>query len=64
MILTNVDGLLDGAGAVVPVVKNIDQVAGLVRVDIGRVSKGGMFSKLQAARRAVEAGVPVYIASG
>jgi glutamate 5-kinase len=64
IILTGVDGLLDGAGAVVPEVRDIAAVAALVRSDVGRVSRGGMVTKLQAAKLAVEAGIPAHIASG
>jgi glutamate 5-kinase len=64
IILTSVDGLLDAEGRVLPVVKDIASVAPLVRGDIGRVSTGGMVTKLQAARLAVAAGIPVRIASG
>lgn len=64
VILTSVDGLQDSAGQVVPVVRNFDKVAGLVRSDKGHVSTGGMVTKLQAAQLAVNAGIPVSIASG
>lgn len=64
IILTSVDGLLDAAGRVVPVVKNIDAIASLVRREVGRVSTGGMVTKLEAARAAVAAGIAVHIASG
>jgi glutamate 5-kinase len=39
-------------------------VAGLAREDKGRLSVGGMVSKLQAVRLAVDAGIPTVIASG
>lgn len=64
IILTSVDGLLDGAGRVVPEVRDFGAAGGLVRSEVGRVSRGGMVSKLQAARLAVGAGIPVFIASG
>lgn len=64
IILTGVDGLLDADGCVVSRVKDIDAVAPLVRGDIGRLSTGGMVTKLQAARTAVTAGIPVCIANG
>ena len=38
IILTSVDGLMDASGKVVPVVKDIDSVAGLVRSDKGKLS--------------------------
>jgi glutamate 5-kinase len=64
IILTSVDGLQDAAGRIVPVVKDFNGVAGLVRADKGHTSTGGMVTKLQAAQLAVKAGIPVNIASG
>jgi len=64
ILLTSVDGLLDEAGKVVRVVENIDRIAGLARNEKGKFSVGGMTSKLQAVKVAVEAGIPTYIASG
>ena len=64
VILTSVDGLQDAAGRVVPVVGDFHAVADLVRSDKGRVSTGGMVTKLQAAQLAVKAGIPCHIASG
>ena len=64
IILTSVDGLQDAAGRTVPVVRDFNEVAPLVRSDKGRVSTGGMVTKLQAAQLAVKAGIPVHIASG
>ena len=64
IILTSVDGLQDAAGRIVPVVKDFNGIAGLVRADKGHTSTGGMVTKLQAAQLAVKAGIPVNIASG
>ncbi|WP_438482030.1 glutamate 5-kinase [Oleiharenicola lentus] len=64
IILTSVDGLQDKDGKVVPLVKNFDDVASLVRSDKGATSTGGMVTKLQAAQLAVKAGIAVHIASG
>ena len=64
VILTSVDGLQDSAGKIVPLVRDFGKVSGLVRADKGRVSTGGMVTKLQAAQLAVKAGIPVNIASG
>ncbi|MDI1251103.1 MAG: glutamate 5-kinase [Lacunisphaera sp.] len=64
IILTSVDGLQDAAGKTVPLVQDFSAIAGLVRSDKGRVSTGGMVTKLQAAQLAVKAGIPVNIASG
>ncbi len=64
ILLTSVDGLLDESGKPVPVVADIADVASLVRQEKGRFSVGGMVSKLEAVRLAVEAGIPTYVASG
>ncbi len=64
ILLTSVAGLLDPDGHTVPVVEDIDRVAGLARQEKGRLSVGGMTSKLQAVRIAVEAGIPTWIVSG
>lgn len=64
ILLTSVDGLLDKKGERVPRVENIDSVAGLAREDKGRLSVGGMVSKLQAVKMAVDSGITTVIASG
>ena len=62
--MTSVDGLLDEAGKTVRLVKDVDRVAGLARHETGKFSVGGMISKLQAVKVALQAGIPTYIASG
>lgn len=64
VILTSVDGLMDRKGALVPVVPDIDAVEGLVREEKGKLSVGGMVTKLQAVRMAVGAGITTVIANG
>ncbi len=64
ILLTSVDGLLDAAGKTVPMVANIEDVSNLVRRDKGRFSVGGMLSKLQAVKLAVDACIPTHIVSG
>lgn len=64
ILLTSVDGLLDERGQTVRVVDDIDDVASLARNEKGKFSVGGMASKLQAVRLAVEAGIATHIASG
>ncbi len=70
VLLSDVDGLCDGDPAapgtkVLPLVERLDQkVLDLVRDRAGGVSKGGMASKLRAARQATAAGENVIIASG
>jgi len=64
ILLTSVSGLLDPQGKTVPFVEDVDAVAGLARQDKGRLSVGGMTSKLQAVKLAVDAGIPTWIVSG
>jgi glutamate 5-kinase len=64
VILTSVDGLMDADGKVVPLVRDIEAVAGLVREEKGKLSVGGMVTKLEAVRMAVAAGIPTVIANG
>ena len=64
IILTQVEGLLDAAGKVIPLVHDIDEVKGLANGDRGRFSRGGMISKLAAVGMAVEAGIETVIING
>ena len=62
VLLTDVEGLLDAAGARVSVVKDADAVVGLVRAGKSALGSGGMTSKISAARSATRHGVPVVVA--
>ena len=64
IILTQVDGLLDENGQVIPLVRDIDQVKKLANGEKGRFSRGGMISKLEAVRMAVDAGITTVIMNG
>jgi glutamate 5-kinase len=64
VILTSVDGLQDAKGRRVPEVKDIAAVAGLVRPDKGEESVGGMKTKLEAVKLAVDSGIPCTILDG
>jgi len=65
VLLTTVDGLLDASGKRIPEVANFRNVLKLVRPgEKGKLSKGGMDSKLKAVRAAVQSGIDVYIANG
>ncbi len=64
LLLTSVDGVLDAAGQVVPEVRDIDAVGGLVRHDKGRLSVGGMTTKLQAVKIATSSGIAARILNG
>lgn len=67
ILLTSADGLMrsiEEQGAPIPVVRDVDAVAHFATATKGRLSVGGMVSKLQAVKYAVTAGVPVVIANG
>lgn len=64
ILLTSVDGLLDKAGKIVREVADIDRVAGFAREEKGKFSVGGMISKLQAVKVAVDSGIETFIAGG
>jgi len=64
ILLTSVDGLLDKKGALVPLVDDVKKVQALARNDKGKFSVGGMVTKLQAVKLAVDAGVQAAIANG
>ena len=62
VLLTDVDGVLDGDGVRVSVIDDVEAARGLVAPTASDVGSGGMGSKLEAARRAARRGVPVVIA--
>ena len=70
VLLSDIDGLYDGDPAlpeskIIPTVTRLDDaIFGLARDRLTGMSKGGMASKLQAARIATAAGENVIIASG
>jgi glutamate 5-kinase len=70
VLLSDVEGLFDGDPAlptsrIVPTVKRLDRsIYELVRDRLTGLSKGGMASKLEAARQATSAGENVIITSG
>lgn len=64
ILLTSVDGLLDENGQLVPQVRDITEVTCLARQEKGRLSVGGMVSKLQAVKLAVDGGISTWIANG
>lgn len=65
VLLTSVDGLLppDG-GEIVREVENVEEVLSYANEGKGRFAIGGMASKLQAVKLAVEEGVETVIANG
>lgn len=65
VLLTTVDGLLDAAGRRIPEVADFRRARRLVHAgEKGRLSKGGMGSKLKAVKAAVSSGIDVYVANG
>ena len=67
VVLTSAEGLTrdgTGQGEPISIVENVDEVLGLATGQKGRLSRGGMTTKLQAVKRAVEAGIPAVIANG
>jgi glutamate 5-kinase len=62
VLLTDVEGVLDHAGARLPLVRDVDDVLAFLRAPTDDVGLGGMASKVEAARRATLRGVPVAIA--
>lgn len=63
VILTSVDGLMDG-DRVVERVEDPEAALGLVREETGRFSVGGMRTKLEAAKIARAGGIDTVIAHG
>ena len=65
VLLTTVNGFLDADGRRIPQVDSIGRLTKLVRTgEKGKLSKGGMGSKLKAVKAAVAAGIDTYIANG
>ena len=65
VLLTTVDGLLDANGRRIAEVRSFREAMKLVHAgEKGRLSKGGMDSKLKAVRAAVGAGIDTYVANG
>lgn len=63
-LLTSVDGVLDADGKVIAQVRDISAVAAFVRQEKGRLSVGGMTTKLQAVKIATDAGIRAHILNG
>jgi glutamate 5-kinase len=64
VLLTVVDGLLDGGGRPVRSVARIEQARKLVRAEKSAVGKGGMNSKLIAAKMVTDSGQAMIVAGG
>jgi len=64
LLLTSVEGLMDRRGKCIPVVSNVASVMGFAKEEKGRLSVGGMVSKLQAVKLAVDSGIATVVCSG
>ncbi len=64
VLLTVVNGLLDGNGERIDLVEDIAAAGGMVKSEKSKLGTGGMSSKLTAARQATEAGEIAVIANG
>lgn len=64
VLLSNVDGLLDESGQSVRLVESVEQARQLVREEKSALGKGGMNSKLDAARMVTDAGEVMVVANG
>ncbi|MFA5725841.1 MAG: glutamate 5-kinase [Candidatus Omnitrophota bacterium] len=65
IMLSDVDGLLDGQGKVIKVVDQISPaIKALASPTKKQTSVGGMVTKLEAAKIAMDAGIPCVIANG
>jgi glutamate 5-kinase len=63
VLLSDVEGLLDGQGRRIPTVRDVrGEALPHVRASTGGVGSGGMASKVEAARRATLAGANVVVA--
>ena len=64
ILMTVVDGLLDEAGNPVRLVESVEQAQALVRREKSALGKGGMDSKLNAARMVTDAGEAMIVCDG
>lgn len=64
VLMSVVDGLLDAAGKPVRLVESIEQAQQLVRKEKSQLGKGGMDSKLAAARMVTDAGETMMVVDG
>jgi glutamate 5-kinase len=64
VLLTVVDGILDASGNPVRIVENLEAAQQLVRAEKSQLGKGGMNSKLHAARMVLGCGEAMVVADG
>jgi len=64
VLMSVVDGILDNAGKSVRLVESVEAMRALVREEKSALGKGGMNSKLEAARLVTESGEAMVVAHG
>jgi len=64
VLLSVVDGILDADGRPVRLISSIDEALALVRAEKSSLGKGGMNSKIQAAKTITDAGEVMIVADG
>jgi len=64
VLLSVVDGILDASGAPVRLVESVDRARELIRSEKSLLGKGGMDSKVNAARMVTDAGSAMVVADG
>ncbi len=64
VLLTVVDGILDETGTSVRLIESLEQARQLVRAEKSALGKGGMNSKIEAARMVTGAGEAMVVADG
>lgn len=64
VLMTVVDGLLDGDGKPVRLVQSVEKARALVRAEKSSLGKGGMRSKIEAARVVTRAGEAMVVVDG
>jgi glutamate 5-kinase len=64
VLLSVVDGVLDAQGNAVRLVESLERARELVRVEKSALGRGGMNSKVEAARMVTESGEAMVIADG
>jgi glutamate 5-kinase len=64
VLLTVVDGLLDESGNSIRIVQGVGGARKLVRAEKSKLGKGGMDSKLTAAKTVTDAGAAMIVANG
>jgi glutamate 5-kinase len=64
VLLSVVDGLLDAQGKALRLVESVEAARALVRSEKSALGKGGMNSKLEAARMVTDAGEMMVVANG